>query len=126
MQSEIDQLSAERQRSDLQLRSVEHQLELRDKDIEDLRSETARVRDALSHSERTGKAAEMNLLLMGQQHERTVASLRAQLKEHEKDAERIQKLQQIVGEMREQISEMEACLRAKNAEIEENDDKFIQ
>lgn len=126
LQSELDEVNADRHRVNLQLQSLEHQLEVRDKSISDLHGEMNRIKEMLSQSERTGKVAEMNLLLMGQQHERTIASLRAQLKEHEKDGERIHKLQQIVGEMREQVSEMESCLRAKNAEIEENDDKFIQ
>ncbi|THH11618.1 hypothetical protein EW145_g566 [Phellinidium pouzarii] len=126
LQSEMDNLSAECHRANLKSQSLEKQLTSNEKEILALRDELARVRDTLSQSQKSGNTAEMNLLLIGQQHERTISTLRAQLKEHEKDGERIQKLQLIVGEMKEQISEMECLLRAKCAEIEDNDDKFIQ
>ncbi|EJD03538.1 uncharacterized protein FOMMEDRAFT_166919 [Fomitiporia mediterranea MF3/22] len=126
LQSEMDDLSGECHRAKLQSQSLERQLSSNNRELSELREELSHVREALSRSEKSGKTAEMNLLLFSQQNERTISSLRAQLKEHEKGAERIHKLQQIVGETREQISEMEGLLKAKCAEIEENDDKFIQ
>lgn len=126
LQSEFDDLSGECRRATLKSQALEAQLASSSKELSELRNDISRLREALSQSEKSGKTAEMNLLLISQQHERTIASLRNQLKEHEKGAERIQKLQQIVGETREQISEMEGLLKAKCAEIEENDDKFIQ
>lgn len=126
LQSELGNLNGECRRANLTSQHLEQQLAANEKIVSDLRQELSIVRDSLAQAQKSGKTAEMNLLLSGQQHERTVSSLRNQLKEHEKDAERIQKLQQIVGEMKEQISEMETLLRAKTAEIEDNDDKFIQ
>ncbi|KAL5519338.1 hypothetical protein ACEPAH_1021 [Sanghuangporus vaninii] len=126
LQSELDNLSGECHRANLKSQALERQLTSNGRELSELRSDLSRLREVLSQSERSGKTAEMNLLLISQQNERTISSLRNQLKEHEKDAERIQKLQQIVGETKEQISEMESLLKEKCAEIEENDDKFIQ
>ncbi|KAL5476523.1 hypothetical protein ACEPAI_3380 [Sanghuangporus weigelae] len=126
LQSELDNLSGECHRANLKSQALERQLASSGKGLSELRSDLMRLREALSQSEKSGKTVEMNLLLISQQNERTISSLRNQLKEHEKDAERIQKLQQIVGETREQISEMESLFKEKCAEIEENDDKFIQ
>ncbi|KAL5494874.1 hypothetical protein ACEPAI_336 [Sanghuangporus weigelae] len=126
LQSELDNLSGECHRANLKSQALERQLASSGKELSEQRSDLTRLREAFSQSEKSGKTAEMNLLLISQQNERTISSLRNQLKEHEKDAERIQKLQQIVGETREQISEMESLLKEKCAEIEENDDKFIQ
>ncbi|KAL5533866.1 hypothetical protein ACEPAG_326 [Sanghuangporus baumii] len=126
LQSELDNLSGECHRANLKSQALERQLASSGKELSELRSDLTRLREAFSQSEKSGKTAEMNLLLISQQNERTISSLRNQLKEHEKDAERIQKLQQIVGGAREQIGEMESLLKEKCAEIEENDDKFIQ
>jgi chromosome segregation ATPase len=126
LQSDLDQVNAERQRACLENQSLAHKLHLSKNELSDVHKELVRMKDALAHSEKSGKGAEMKLLLMSQQNERTITALRAELKEHEKDGERIQTLQRYVGEMKEQIGEMEVNLRSKNAEIEENDDKFIQ
>ncbi|KAI5118053.1 hypothetical protein M0805_005900 [Coniferiporia weirii] len=126
MQSDMDNLSAECHRAKLERQSLEKQLSSNGKELSALRDELARVRETLSESQKSGKTAEMNLLLIGQQHERAVSSLQAQLKEHEKHGARAQELQSIISEMKEQINEMDSLLRAKCAEIEDNDDKFIQ
>lgn len=126
LDSALGNLNGECHRANLKSQHLEKQLSGKETEVVDLRDELASVRQTLAQAQKSGRTAEMNLLLIGQQHERTISSLRNQLKEHEKDAERIQKLQQIVGEMKEQISEMETLLRAKTTEIEENDDKFIQ
>ncbi|KAH8119780.1 hypothetical protein DFH11DRAFT_1500181 [Phellopilus nigrolimitatus] len=122
----MDNLSAECHRANLKSQSLESRLSSNEKELSTLRNELTSVRVTLSQSEKSGKTAEMNLLLMDQQHERTISNLRSQLKKHKNDGEKIQELQHTVEEMREQVSEMEGLLKAKCEEIEDNDDKFIQ
>ena len=76
-------------------------------------------------SESASRAAEMDLLLTKTSHERTIANLRSQLKDHEQDSEKIHVLQQTVDDLKVQIEEMEVTLSSKCAEIEQHVDRFI-
>jgi myosin protein heavy chain len=83
------------------------------------------ARENLSRSEKSSKAAEMNLQLAITQHDRTIANLRQQLKDFDEDRTRILQLQQTVAELKEEIEEKDELLRRKCDEIEANDDKAI-
>ena len=126
MEATIKDLSTESDRANIESDTLRKDLSSCEKALATLQKELATVKDNLGRSEKAGKTAEMNLILNTQQHERTVSTLQAQLLEHEKDVKQVKTLQQVVEDMREQINEMEVLLRAKNDEIEGNDDKFIE
>ena len=83
------------------------------------------AREDLARSEKSGKAAEMNLQLAITQHDRTIANLRRQLVDFNDLRTRNQSLEQSVAEMREELDEKEELLKRKCDEIEANDDKAI-
>ena len=76
----------------------------------------------LARSEKAGKAAEMNLNLQNAQHKRETAELQKEL-----SMLRVRpNLEQALTELEERNTEMEDLLRAKCAEIEENDDRVLE
>ena len=91
-----------------------------------LQHELGQLREQLAQSEKAGKTAEMNLLLTDTEHKKTISTLRQQLSALEKGGVQLADLQRINNELQDQVAEMESLLRGKCAEIEENDDKFIE
>lgn len=91
-----------------------------------MREQLAVAKENLAQSEKSGKTVEMDLLLVKTQQERTIATLRQQLKQHEESGDKVQHMQKTIAELKDQVTEMENLLRSKCEEIEENDDKFIE
>ncbi len=91
-----------------------------------LQGEIVQLREQLSHSEKAGKTAEMNLLLTDTEHKRTISTLRQRLSTLDQGGAQLVDLQRANKDLQEQVTEMESLLRGKCAEIEENDDKFIE
>lgn len=76
----------------------------------------------LAHSEKSAKAAEVNLSLQGAQHKREMADLQRELTLLRSQPN----LRDAVAELEERNNEMEALLRTKCTEIEENDDRALE
>ena len=93
--------------------------------MSNLKQQLTTARENLARSEKSGKAAEMNLQLAITQHDRTIANLRQQLKDLDEDRSLILQLQQTVAELKEEIEEKDDLLRKKCDEIEANDDRAI-
>jgi hypothetical protein len=76
----------------------------------------------LARSEKSAKAAEVNLSLQGAQHKREMADLQRELSHLRSQPN----LTDAVSELEERNNEMEALLRSKCTEIEENDDRALE
>ena len=87
-----------------------------------LKGNVERLRADLASSEKACKAAEVNLSLQNAQHKRETAEFQREL-----SALRIRpNVEQALSELEERNNEMEELLRAKCAEIEENDDRVLE
>jgi hypothetical protein len=85
-------------------------------------AELQRTQATLARSEKSAKAAEVNLSLQGAQHKREMADVQRQLAGLRSQPN----LQDALAELEERNNEMEELLRAKCAEIEENDDRALE
>lgn len=73
-------------------------------------------------AEKTSKSLEIRLDLQNAEHSQALSVLRREL-----SLARAQpNLANVVEDLKEKNAEMEALLRAKTAEVEDNDDKFIE
>lgn len=87
-----------------------------------LKQDIERMQTDLARSEKACKAAEVNLSLQNAQHKRETTELQKEL-----SAFRVRpNLEQALSELEERNTEMEELLRAKCAEIEENDDRVLE
>ncbi|KAF8910136.1 hypothetical protein CPB84DRAFT_1672964, partial [Gymnopilus junonius] len=87
-----------------------------------LRTDIGHLKSELAHSEKSWKAAEVNLSLQNAQHKRETTELQREL-----SALRTRpNLDSALAELEERNNEMEELLRAKCAEIEENDDRVLE
>ncbi|KII94276.1 hypothetical protein PLICRDRAFT_36532 [Plicaturopsis crispa FD-325 SS-3] len=122
LQIETTNLEAEIQRSLSLTRFLESQVKESEVTIASLRSVIEQTKADLSHSEQSGKAIEMELTLQVAQHERLIAGLRREVS----TLRAVPSLEGVVAELQEKNQEMEELLRNKCAEIEDNDDRFIE
>lgn len=76
----------------------------------------------LARSEKSWKAAEVNLSLQNAQHKREMTELQRELSAFRSRPD----FEQALAELEERNSEMEELLRNKCAEIEENDDRALE
>lgn len=87
-----------------------------------LKGDIELLRASLARSEKACKAAEVNLSLQNAQHKRETAEFQREL-----SALRVRpNLEQALADLEERNNEMEELLRAKCAEIEENDDRVLE
>ncbi|KAJ3517877.1 hypothetical protein NLJ89_g226 [Agrocybe chaxingu] len=122
LQQEITTLEAEVQKS----KSLQRYLEGQVKDNEQLavvlKGGIERLQADLARSEKACKAAEVNLSLQNAQHKRETLELQRELSTLRSRPN----LENALYELEERNNEMEELLRAKCAEIEENDDRVLE
>ena len=87
-----------------------------------LKGDIEHVKADLAHSEKSWKAAEVNLSLQNAQHKREMTELQRELSTFRSRPN----LEAALAELEERNSEMEELLRNKCAEIEENDDRALE
>ena len=87
-----------------------------------LKGDIERIKGDLARSEKVCKAAEVNLSLQNAQHKRETSELQRELAILRSRPN----LEQALSELEERNTEMEELLRAKCAEIEENDDRVLE
>ncbi|KJA28405.1 hypothetical protein HYPSUDRAFT_197276 [Hypholoma sublateritium FD-334 SS-4] len=122
LQQEITTHEAEIQKSKSLSHYLEVQIKDRDQLITTLKENVERLRADLARSEKACKAAEVNFSLQNAQHRRETADFQREL-----SALRIRpNVEQALSELEERNNEMEELLRAKCAEIEENDDRVLE
>ena len=90
--------------------------------VSTLKGDIERTKVDLARSEKSWKAAEVNLSLQNAQHKREMTVLQRELSAFRSGP----KLEQAIAELEERNSEMEELLRNKCAEIEENDDRALE
>ena len=90
--------------------------------VTSLKGEIERLENELANSEKACKAAEMKLSLQSAQHKRETADLQRELSLLRSRPD----LEQALAELEERNNEMDEILRAKCAEIEENDDRVLE
>jgi hypothetical protein len=73
-------------------------------------------------AENTGNAAQLKLSFQKAEYEHLLASLRREVETLKSKPD----FTEAIAEMEEKNREMEELLRAKSAEVEENDDQFIE
>ncbi|CAA7264831.1 unnamed protein product [Cyclocybe aegerita] len=122
LQQEITTLEAEVQKS----KSLQRYLEGQVKDNEQLaivlKGDIERLQADLARSEKACKAAEVNLSLQNAQHKRETSELQRELSTLRSRPN----LENALYELEQRNNEMEELLRAKCAEIEENDDRVLE
>ncbi|KAF5385374.1 hypothetical protein D9615_001226 [Tricholomella constricta] len=122
LQEEITTLEAEIQRSISLRRFLESQVKESEAKVVSSIEELEQTRADLARSEKTAKAAKMNLSLQGAQHKREMSDLNRQLTALQTQPN----LKNILVELEERNNEMEELLRNKCTEIEENDDRALE
>jgi chromosome segregation ATPase len=90
--------------------------------ITTLKGDIERAKADLARSEKSWKAAEVNLSLQNAQHKREMTELQRELSAFRSGPN----LEQALAELEERNSEMEELLRNKCVEIEENDDRALE
>ena len=93
-----------------------------ERSISDLKHKLNIARADHALSEQAAKSAEMQLTLQSIKHKEAIDSLNAQLA----SIQGSEKMEEAVLELQEKCEYLEKILQEKNAEIEENDDRFIQ
>ena len=90
--------------------------------ISSLTASVQQLRDDLSQAEKAAQTSELNLSLQGVQHKREMAEMQRRIAALQSKPN----LDSVVHELEERNNEMEELLRAKCAEIEENDDRVLE
>ncbi|TFK41836.1 hypothetical protein BDQ12DRAFT_677245 [Crucibulum laeve] len=122
LQQQITTLEAEIQRSISLSRFQETQANEHEQLIAALKTELESIQEDLARAEKMAKTAEMNLILQTAQHKREMDDLYSELTMLRSTPT----LEHVVAELEERNNEMEELLRAKCAEIEENDDRALE
>ncbi|KAL0951627.1 hypothetical protein HGRIS_008308 [Hohenbuehelia grisea] len=122
LQIEITSLEAEIQRSLSLRRFMENRAQESERNIASLSETLEQVRADLSQTEKRAQAAEMNLSLQSAHHKRELADLQKELAALHSRPD----MDSVVAELEERNNEMEELLRAKCAEIEDNDDRVLE
>ncbi|KAF8204088.1 hypothetical protein BJ912DRAFT_896040 [Pholiota molesta] len=122
LQQEITAHGAEVQKALSLNRHLDTQIKDSENTITTLKGDIDLLRASLARSEKACKAAEVNLSLQNAQHKRETAEFQREL-----SALRVRpNLEQALADLEERNNEMEELLRAKCAEIEENDDRVLE
>ncbi|KAF6766708.1 hypothetical protein DFP72DRAFT_1089472 [Ephemerocybe angulata] len=103
-------------------RSLEAQIEERDRAISTLKADIVEIQGRLNAAEQASAKATLNVSLLTAQHKR-------ELTDAQRELERLRSksnLEQITTELEERNQEMEELLKQKCAEIEENDDRALE
>lgn len=87
-----------------------------------LNAELEAISAELARSEKSGKATQVNLSLQSVQHKREMADLRREVEALSSKPD----LEEALVELENRNNEMEELLKAKCAEIEENDDRALE
>lgn len=87
-----------------------------------LKGDVERAKADLARSEKSLKAAEVNLSLQNAQHKREMTELQRELSAFRSRPN----FEQVLADLEERNSEMEELLRSKCAEIEANDDRALE
>ncbi|KAG5219751.1 Cytospin-A [Salix suchowensis] len=93
-----------------------------ERSISSLTASVQQLRDDLSRAEKAAQTSELNLSLQGVQHKREMAEMQRRIAALQSKPN----LDSVVHELEERNNEMEELLRAKCAEIEENDDRVLE
>ncbi|KAH9044425.1 hypothetical protein EDB85DRAFT_2191058 [Lactarius pseudohatsudake] len=86
------------------------------------KAELEQVKEKFAHAERDGKAAEIRLTFQAAQHDQAMASLKQEIQNLQAASRQDDRVQELEGK----IEYMDALMRSKTQEIEENDDRFIE
>ncbi|KAH9065689.1 hypothetical protein EDB87DRAFT_1592501 [Lactarius vividus] len=86
------------------------------------KAELEQVKEKFAHAERDGKAAEIRLTFQAAQHDQAMASLKQEIQNLQAASKQDDRVQELEGK----IEYMDALMRSKTQEIEENDDRFIE
>ncbi|KAG6813211.1 hypothetical protein H0H92_013098 [Tricholoma furcatifolium] len=122
LQEEITTLEAEIQKSLSLKRYLESQVKESEGKVASVTEELEQVRADLARSQKAANTAEVNLSMQSAQHKREVADFERQLA-----ALRVQPdLQRALAELEQRNDEMEALLKKKCDEAEENDDRALE
>ncbi|KDQ31155.1 hypothetical protein PLEOSDRAFT_1082323 [Pleurotus ostreatus PC15] len=119
---EITTLGAEVQKQLSMHRYMESQAKESERSISSLTASVQQLRDDLSQAEKAAQTSELNLSLQGVQHKREMAEMQRRIAALQSKPN----LDSVVHELEERNNEMEELLRAKCAEIEENDDRVLE
>ncbi|KAF8167355.1 hypothetical protein B0H34DRAFT_739969 [Crassisporium funariophilum] len=122
LQQEITTLEAEVQRSKSLSRYLEAQVQDCNRLVTTLKGDVEHIQADLARSEKSCKAAEVNLSLQNAQHKREMAEVQRELSAYRSRPN----LDQAIAELEQRNNEMEELLRSKCAEIEENDDRTLE
>ncbi|KAF4573255.1 hypothetical protein EYR36_007766 [Pleurotus pulmonarius] len=119
---EITTLGAEVQKQLSMHRYMESQAKESERSISSLTTSVQQLRDELSQAEKAAQTSELNLSLQGVQHKREMAEMQRRIAALQSKPN----LDSVVHELEERNNEMEELLRAKCAEIEDNDDRVLE
>ncbi|KAF9567768.1 hypothetical protein CPC08DRAFT_680446 [Agrocybe pediades] len=122
LQEQITSLEAEVQKSKSLHRYTETQIKENTQLVATLKADVERLQAELANSEKACKAAEMKFSLQSAQHKRETADFQREISALKARPD----LQQALAELEERNNEMDEILRAKCAEIEENDDRVLE
>ncbi|TFK19982.1 hypothetical protein FA15DRAFT_759700 [Coprinopsis marcescibilis] len=103
-------------------RVLENQVQEREKTIFTLRSELSRVQAELARIEQTNAKASLSMSMMSAQHKREMSELQRELHALRTKSN----LDHVIAELEERNKEMDELLKAKCAEIEQNDDRALE
>ncbi|KAI9452533.1 hypothetical protein BJY52DRAFT_1292136 [Lactarius psammicola] len=115
-------LESEIQRTLSMQRYLESQLKDSAHESAVAKAELEQVKEKFAHAERDGKAAEMQLTFQAAQHDQAMASLKQEIQNLQVASRQDERIQELEGK----IGYMDALMRSKTQEIEENDDRFIE
>ncbi|KAF8274033.1 hypothetical protein EI94DRAFT_1794680 [Lactarius quietus] len=115
-------LESEIQRTLSMQRYLESQLKDSAHEFAVAKAELEQAKEKFAHAEREGKAAEIQLTLQAAQHDKAIASLEQEIQKLQTTSSQDEMIRELEG----QIGYMDALMRSKTQEIEENDDRFIE
>ncbi|KAK0208922.1 hypothetical protein DFS33DRAFT_1306416 [Desarmillaria ectypa] len=114
-------LEAENQRSLSLIRYLESQVKELEQTIKTLEADNERCRALLTRAEKAASTAEVSLSMQNSHHKREVAEMQRELAALKAKPN----LNTVIADLEERNNEMEELLKAKCAEIEENDDRTL-
>ncbi|KAK0481556.1 hypothetical protein IW261DRAFT_1084196 [Armillaria novae-zelandiae] len=114
-------LEAENQRSLSLIRYLESQVKELEQTVKTLQTDNERYRTLLTRAEKAASTAEVSLSMQNSHHKREIAEMQRELAAFKTKPN----LDEVIAGLEERNNEMEELLRAKCAEIEENDDRTL-
>ncbi|SJL06365.1 uncharacterized protein ARMOST_09701 [Armillaria ostoyae] len=114
-------LEAENQRSLSLIRYLESQVKELEQTVKTIETDNERCRALLTRAEKAASTAEVSLSMQNSHHKREIAEMQRELAAFKTKPN----LDTVIAHLEERNNEMEELLRAKCAEIEENDDRTL-